>query len=256
MLVASAALFPAVWTGGDWMRNARFLCPALPLLTSAAVASSFLLIQGAKSGGGGGEATGRLAGWSWQALAGLGVAVAGLFAVAGLGLVPADRLLAAVRGDRISAVAIQEGTMTEVSREVAEFLDLANARRELVAVNHAGALPYYSDLPTLDMTGLNDFHIAHNVDGRVHDKFDPDYVMERRPRFVVLNSRVRPGSELQHLPDGTVEPIWYTPGYWEGETALLRHPEFLENYRFIDRYWTWSWVTSDNYILLAERVTD
>ena len=123
---------------------------------------------------------------------------------------------------------------------------------DLVAVNHAGALPYYSRMPTLDMTGLNDHHIAHRAKGGLHGKFDPDYVLSRQPRFVVLNSNRKPNSQ-QRLPNGDPVRWFYYPGYWDGETALWQHPEFLKQYRFVQKFWTWNWVRP-RYILVAERI--
>ena len=54
----------------------------------------------------------------------------------------------------------------------------------LLAVDAAGKIPFYSGLPVVDMLGLNDEHIAH-LPARFfeagHNKYDPDYVLSRRP---------------------------------------------------------------------------
>jgi hypothetical protein len=54
----------------------------------------------------------------------------------------------------------------------------------LLAVDAAGKIPFYSGLPVVDMLGLNDEHIAH-LPARYfeagHNKYDPDYVLSRRP---------------------------------------------------------------------------
>ena len=54
----------------------------------------------------------------------------------------------------------------------------------LLAVDAAGKIPFYSELPVVDMLGLNDEHIAH-LPARFfeagHNKYDPDYVLSRRP---------------------------------------------------------------------------
>ena len=54
----------------------------------------------------------------------------------------------------------------------------------LLAVDAAGKIPFYSGLPAVDMLGLNDEHIAH-LPARYfeagHNKYDPDYVLSRRP---------------------------------------------------------------------------
>lgn len=62
----------------------------------------------------------------------------------------------------------------------------------LIAVSAAGAIPFYSDRPTLDLYGLNDAHIARQpVRGRNaypgHMKWDIDYVMSRKPDLIVVN---------------------------------------------------------------------
>jgi arabinofuranosyltransferase len=61
----------------------------------------------------------------------------------------------------------------------------------LIAVPSAGAIPFYSRLPTLDMYGLNDAHIAHqpfpiDAPGRMM-KWDIPYTLSREPDLIVLN---------------------------------------------------------------------
>jgi len=99
--------------------------------------------------------------------------------------------------------------------------------------------------PVIDMAGLNDRHIAHEVEGGLHQKFDAAYVLSRRPRLIVLNSRTRPGTA----------GIWYHPGYWAGEAALVAQPEFKSRYRPVPRYWQWQWQppAQGGFILLYER---
>ena len=57
----------------------------------------------------------------------------------------------------------------------------------LLAVDAAGKIPFYSGLPVVDMLGLNDAHIAHLRAGYFeagHNKYDPDYVLARRPDLI------------------------------------------------------------------------
>jgi len=64
--------------------------------------------------------------------------------------------------------------------------------RPLLAVEAAGALPYYAGLPALDMYGLNDRHIARQRganfgDGALaHELGDGRYVFRRRPDLLVF----------------------------------------------------------------------
>jgi hypothetical protein len=134
--------------------------------------------------------------------------------------------------------------MVSASMEVAHYIADHYSADALVAVNHGGALPYALPNPVLDTTGLADMHIAREVPGGLHQKFDARYVLSRQPRVIVLNTRVRPGTA------GT----WYQPGYWVGETALVNQPDFATNYRPIEIFWTWHWrAVGDSYIVLYER---
>ena len=61
-----------------------------------------------------------------------------------------------------------------------------------IAVSAAGAIPYFSGLPALDLYGLNDRHIsrqpfseAHAYTG--HAKWDSSYVLSEEPELVVVN---------------------------------------------------------------------
>jgi hypothetical protein len=59
-----------------------------------------------------------------------------------------------------------------------------------LAVHHAGAMPFYAGLTTIDMYGLNDAHIAHRIMPDMgkgyagHEKYDVDYVLSRRPTYI------------------------------------------------------------------------
>ncbi len=69
----------------------------------------------------------------------------------------------------------------------------------VVAVAAAGAIPYFSDLPTIDMYGLNDAHIARvpfAVSGRARlMKWDNAYVLSRRPDLIVINRGYFPAGD-------------------------------------------------------------
>ncbi|HEX7593335.1 MAG TPA: hypothetical protein VF429_04115, partial [Anaerolineae bacterium] len=65
-------------------------------------------------------------------------------------------------------------------------------RGTLIAVDAAGQVPYFSELPAIDMFGINDLHIGRlNVatlgEGTPgHEKFDLGYVIAREPKYVVI----------------------------------------------------------------------
>ncbi|HJY64825.1 MAG TPA: hypothetical protein VJ455_11765, partial [Ignavibacteria bacterium] len=58
----------------------------------------------------------------------------------------------------------------------------------VIAVGPAGKIPYYSQLYTIDMWGLNNDYIAHTNSKRLqagHKKFDFQYVLSLNPEFII-----------------------------------------------------------------------
>jgi hypothetical protein len=222
ILFLALALAVVVVGGGDWMWHGRMLAPVLPSLVGLAAV-----------------AIGRAPSQRRPVVALVYALVLSVF-------LPRPALLAdALVGRRLQATAYQEGTMIPAALAAARFIAAKYPADSLVAVNHAGALPWALPNPVLDMTGLVDRHIAHDVEGSLHEKFDPAYVLARKPRLVVLNSRTRPGAG----------GAWYHVGYWVGETALVAQPEFRANYRPVDTFWEWRWLGGvPSYILLFERI--
>lgn len=104
---------------------------------------------------------------------------------------------------------------------VGEFLQKAfAARNPLLAVDPAGCLPYYSRLPSIDMLGINDRHIARHPPASFglgwlgHELGDGKYVLARQPDLVLFTS-----------PTGTL-----TPGF-PGARQMMADPAFLDDYQ-------------------------
>jgi arabinofuranosyltransferase len=61
-----------------------------------------------------------------------------------------------------------------------------------IAVDAAGQVPYFSELPALDMFGINDLHIGRMPVATLgqgtpgHEKFDLGYIIARAPRYVII----------------------------------------------------------------------
>lgn len=64
--------------------------------------------------------------------------------------------------------------------------------QSVIAVDAAGAIPYFSQLRAIDMLGLNDLHIAHidvpdmGAGKPGHEKFDSAYVYSRSPDWIAV----------------------------------------------------------------------
>jgi arabinofuranosyltransferase len=78
-----------------------------------------------------------------------------------------------------------------VGKRVGEWLRERLAPDDLIAVNTAGSLPYYSGLPTIDMLGLTDAQIARrpvfitSKGWAGHRRGWGAYVLRRRPRVIL-----------------------------------------------------------------------
>ena len=130
-------------------------------------------------------------------------------------------------GKTVPITEYQEGNLIEVSENLASDIRAVYPEPIRIAINHAGALPYF--LPEhefVDMSALNDRYLAR-LEGGLHEKYDANYVFSREPELIVLNSFVDPKAE-----DGR-----YQPNYWEGETKLYQHPQFVEHYVPIAQSW-------------------
>jgi len=83
-------------------------------------------------------------------------------------------------------------------------------QRPLVAVTAAGAVPYWSELPSLDMLGLNDWYLprhppADKGRGMIgHELGDGAYVFAQHPDLIVFSigspHAYRSGEELDRMP--------------------------------------------------------
>ncbi len=222
-----AQLAAILYMGGDWMGPWRLLVPvAFP------VAIAVVCVVGRLSSRCRRELHGPIA---------ASLLVACLWVPHGVGV---DVWVRSWRGENMGPALSVEGEMNTAHRDLAEWLREHASAADLVAVNHAGAVPYYSGLPSLDMTGLSDVHITHHAHGDVHELHDADYVIACRPRFIVLNTYTRPTDER-----------WYSPDYWEGESELYGHGEFARLYAPMHQVWPWRDHGTTKYTVIFQRRT-
>lgn len=69
-----------------------------------------------------------------------------------------------------------------------KWLKMNTDPNTVIAVGPAGKIPYYSELYTIDMWGLNNDYIAKTNSKRLqagHKKFDIDYVLSLNPQFII-----------------------------------------------------------------------
>ena len=113
-------------------------------------------------------------------------------------------------------------------KQVGKWLRQHASPGDTVAVITAGAIPFFSGLPAIDMLGLNDRHIAHREMPQMgslqagHEKHDVDYVLSREPKYVIVG--VYGLSRQLRAPETMIAP------FYPAERRLLRHPEFMARY--------------------------
>jgi len=194
-----------VLLGGDGLPMYRFFVPVLGLF--------FLLV-----------------GWGTSAwLARVTEArFAQTLAAGALVVIAAYSALPAFRGPQHDYVA-QDVREVGAWRQVGAWFRQHARPGETIAVLPAGAIPYFSGLPAIDMLGLNDAHIAHREVAQLgsgqagHEKYDVDYVLARRPEYVIVGVY---GLSPEPLPPQQM----LAPSY-AAERELLLHPAFVAQYR-------------------------
>ncbi|MCB9546442.1 MAG: hypothetical protein H6706_11405 [Myxococcales bacterium] len=154
-LLALAGLYTVAMTvhvmrvGGDFMALHRFLVPLMPILAVVAANGILGLVDALRARG-----VGRLR---------LGVAGAVVAAFLTVHVVQVDRDALKVDShggvDSIGWLAWFADQCTTIGRWLAENTE----EGDVLATTAAGIIPYYARRPTLDLLGLNDAWIAHNV---------------------------------------------------------------------------------------------
>ncbi len=105
---------------------------------------------------------------------------------------------------------------------LAEWLAGRARPGETVALMDIGLVGYRCiDLRILDITGLTDRTIARSPGGFLDKRFDPAYVFDQRPRFLVIVLTNRPGA-----PAGQLALIPWT----KIEDRLVAAPQFRDRY--------------------------
>jgi len=224
LIAAAAANIIAV--GGDSFAFYRFFLPALPAGTIAILFGAKLALPALAPR------------FSWSSALQTKIAVAAPAVLAawtfGLSWLPRISILGEAGPPNRTIV-------LGVDRINAEYFAIGRWLRDsfppgtTIAINAAGIVPYDSRLPTIDMLGLNDAHIAHRpVSGAGalgHQKHDARYVLSRRPAVIfpalprVIPRRMH-GLELMKWYES-----WF--GSLPGDAELFEQPELFDEYMLV-----------------------
>lgn len=185
-LVACYSAF-VVAAGGDWMPLYRYLVPIMPLAALLIGGGSVALVE--------------------RFGAGLPAAARGLLAAT---LVAAPLLQIGTWTEQRRAGAIDAATSTwKPPMELGKYLASIDDGRTSIALIDAGAIAYYSGVPTIDLFGLNNRHIAH-LPGTFGFRLDRDYVFAAEPTYIELHYwQTRRGNPI-FIDYGGAAGLYYT----------------------------------------------
>ena len=186
-----------LWSGSEYMGTFRFLAPALPPL--------FVLADEGARG-----MTGPRARRAVATAVAIGVAFSGWGHMA----------LRDAR-DRY-AVGLERAHIA-----LGTWLSESQPEGTSVALGDAGAIPFVSGLPVIDLWGLADATIAR-LPGEYGDRpGTADYVLERRPGVIVIWNVVPILKETGRLR---------IVGAWPFDREIAEHPIFGREYRFVREF--------------------
>jgi hypothetical protein len=195
-VVAAHSIF-VVLVGGDAMPAFRFFSAMIPALCLLAAVP--------------------LARVAWSREAGRG---GSRFAVGILCLALAFNIVQLFRADAYTGMIDRSRIVEQVGREAGLWMRDHLPPDTVVALNAAGAIPFYSGLRTIDMLGLNDAHISAREmpemgSGKAgHEKGDGAYVLSRKPDIIQFGSTW-----------GSRAPVFV------GDHELAESPDFVRDYR-------------------------
>jgi hypothetical protein len=200
-----------LYSGGDHMPMYRFLVPVLPALA--------LLLQ---------EAFWAIARRPRRRQIGLALCGATVVAMTLLWLGPWTSW------GTSSATYADHTVVREARRDLGLWLKANAAQGDVIAVSAAGAVPYFSELPAIDMLGLADRHIAHegSIDRTApvgHKRFDAAYVLDRQPAFIILANIAERGQPLTE-PSGRLLNGKFEMAALPSNEALLLDARFWREY--------------------------
>lgn len=214
LAAASAVIFFAFASGGDWMFHYRFLAHGLPVLLALVAAGLDVVLSMPRPG------TLRAV-FTYAGLSALLLATHLSIANTELGI--ARTVLPALA---------RHNYLSQNYEELGRWFHDNTPPEASIAISDVGAVGYFSERHILDMFGLIDPHIAH-LRGRMHYKADPQYILSKAPEYIVLVSLNDEGKgySFQRIPDYTMntqnefhdryELVRTVPQYWQNEFVLV-----------------------------------
>jgi hypothetical protein len=204
-VVGGAALLGCalpLYTGGDWMLGHRLLVPYLPLLAAVVAV-----------------------GWYRLAARALRTRPAWASALLLATLPAAAWSERAERRELVASAAVVARGSQSGHAALAEWLRADARPGDVVALMDIGRIAFrLPDQRILDVTGLTDRHIAESPGAFMAKRFDPAYIFDQRPRYVVLSFLASGEAYAPLRPEQPIYP------FSDMEDRLAGDPEFARHY--------------------------
>lgn len=222
-LYVGAVSLHVMRVGGDFMALHRFLVPIMPVC-AVLVALGVRRVVELLVDGGTRPATVVTAAALCAALMGMHVARVDRHAMS----VGSDRGV-----DRIGWLAMFAEQTAAIGKHLAKTADPDAS----LATTAAGIIPYYSRLYTLDVLGLNDEWIAHNVEAQNnrpgHTKSAPlSYILEKNIDYLIYHPTM---TEKEPRRGARERKSWQARGYtWQAEQVEGLDPPWWGYWKRVD----------------------
>lgn len=184
LIVVSGYLLFNLLVGGDWMLGWRFLVPILPFAALT-----------------------------------IGIAVSNFWGRGAIIIIIILLVSLAPKTVELHKAAFKQAESDKGDIIMGQYIRSLNLPKTTkIAVIDAGAIPYYSGLPTIDMIGLNDRHIS-KLPGGFLQKYDNNYVLSQKPTIIQFHTK--------YVTDkGDIAPT----ESFRGSLVLFYTPEFQKWY--------------------------
>ena len=204
LVLIGATMIFTVYSSGDWMPAFRFLVLVAPLIATLGILALRLLIL-------------RIIGESTITASTFSI-VAFILLVATTNIFVMRELIRGASETLATGYSVIRGHIVVDHERVARWLQQHLKDGQLVATGEAGMIGYLNPtMRLLDLNGLMDKKIAH--DRKAGLAFDAEYIMQRKPAFIILYgfNSVDPESR-------------YLPAWGDYASSIVAHPKFESEY--------------------------
>ncbi len=129
-------------------------------------------------------------------------------------------------------------------------------KNESIALSPAGAIPYYSELYSIDMLGLCDLYIGHiKMEGMGkwgfagHEKGSGDYILKKKPTYILLGNII-----ISDKKEFNFQDIPWDHWALKSERELWFSPKFHEMYEQVASHLGGGWYL--HYFQIREKFLD